>query len=178
MKYSILLSSLFIFLLSSCGNEESKGNAESPETNQIEESNDWETIAINEGGFKLSMKIPSQEVARTKSEIIYNEDFGELEIGVGKMFNLLLFEDESQIEMVKNEIKSHPFYKVELSVENDSTLLYRYYTEEGAKEQWHIYVERKYNSSILMIRSNETMEFSEFESKKMLESALSIKPGN
>ena len=64
---------------------------------------DWDNIAILEGGFRLSMKIPSSKVANSKSETKYLEDRGELEVSVGDGFDIFLLEDQSQIEMVKNE---------------------------------------------------------------------------
>lgn len=176
MKYSFSLVVLILVFLSSCGDAGNTAENTIEESTNKEESNEWDEITIRDGGFKLTMKIPTEEIAGGKSEVIYHEDLGELEIHVGKNFDLFIFEDESQIEMIKNEISNHPFYKVEYVVENDSSLLYRYFTEDGSNEQWHTYVEKKIGPSSLLIRSNESLDFSEYASKKMLESALSIAP--
>lgn len=177
MKYATSLSILLLFILSSCGSDQAKENTEIEEVT-TEEKNEWKEISINESGFKLQMKIPSEEITKASEEVLYDEDLGELEVKIGNTFDLLIFEDESQMEMVKNEINNHPFYKVEIVIENDSSLLYRYYSEGGSKEQWHIYVEKPSGESTLLIRSSDTEEFSEYESKKMLESALSLQSRN
>lgn len=178
MKHIIRYSFLIAVLFWSCGNE----NNDTPvvEENQEEvievEVNEWEGLAVLESGFKFGIDLPTEQIANGKRKTIYHEDLGELEITVGPNFDLFVFEDESQMAMVKNELNDHAFYKVEFVVENDSSLLYRQYTEEGQDDQWHIYVERNIGASTLLVRSNEARPFSEFHAKLMLQSALSITP--
>ena len=180
MNIKYLFSVLLIGLFWGCGNENptDKTDSDGINENQIvdEAENEWETIEVNDGGYKLSIKIPNEKIAQGKSQVIYHEDIGELEVKVGGIYDLFILEDESQLSMVKNEISDHPFFKVEIVLENDSSLLYRYYQEEVVGDRWHIYAERKIGASMLLIRSNEEREFSEYEAKKMLESVLSITP--
>lgn len=180
MKSKYLFSILLIGVFWACGSENptDKMDSDAINENQIvdEAENEWETIKINDGGYKLSIKIPNEKIAQGRSKVIYHEDIGELEIKVGGIYDLFILEDESQLSMVKNEIADHPFFKVEIVIENDSSLLYRYYQEEVSGDRWHIYAERKIGSAMLLIRSNNDREFSEYEAKKMLESVLSITP--
>lgn len=188
--YSLCLSAL---LYSCSGEETPKASQEENVPEKTSESADgitpentpqepkdenWDNIAILEGGFRLTMKIPSSKVANSNSETKYHEDRGELEVTVGNGFDLFLLEDQSQIEMVKNELNDHAFYDVFYDVVSDSTLLYRQTTSSGEKEQWHIYAERNIGPSKIIIRSNKAISFSEYQAKLMLESALSITPFN
>lgn len=173
MKYLSLLSLALLLILNSCGESSDTENTVKEEL-KIEGENEWKEISINEGGFRFQMKVPSDEIAGASESIFYNEDLGELEISMGNNFELLVFEDESQMEMIKNEISNHPFYKLEMVIENDSSLLYRLYTEDGSKEQWHIYTEKSTGGGELIISSGTSKNFSEYEAKKMFESAQSI----
>lgn len=190
MKNILFYSLIIAVVFSSCSNEDT--TKEKQEGNASEQSSDsgqeitpeeateenWETITVLEGGFRLGMKIPNEKVAGGKSDVKYLEDRGELEVRVGNNFDIFLLEDQSQIELVKNELNDHAFFKVELKVVNDSSLLYRQYTEDSAKDQWHMYAERNIGSSKIIVRSNEAIPFSEYQAKLMLQSALSITPIN
>ncbi len=181
MKRNFLYSIVLLFFVWSCGSETptEEKTADSEVTHEsIEEVDnpEWDDIAVLSGGFKFSLKVPSESIANSKSLITYHEDSGELELNVGEMYNLIIIEDDFQMQTVKDEIMNHPFYKVEMIVENDSSLVYRFYTEDASKEAWHIYAERTVDGSKLIIRSNSEMEFNEYETRKMLESSLSIIP--
>jgi hypothetical protein len=181
MKTIFLSSILGLFLIWSCSNESTKEEpvekSTEVEETEVEEVNNWIGLAILDGGFRLGIDVPSENVSNGKSEIIYHEDIGELEIIDGEHFDILLLEDESQIEMVKNDLNNHAFYNVEFIVVNDSSLLYRQYTEDNnKKDQWHMYCERKLGPSMLLVRSKGDISFSEYQAKLMLQSALSIKP--
>lgn len=173
MKFIHLLSVATLLIFNSCSNDEQVNQ-------QVEEkpveANEWTHLEINDGGYKLSIEVPNEQLAQGLGEAVYLEDLGEVEIRVGQEFDLFILEDESQLEMIKNELNDHPFYKVEFKVANDSSLLYRQYTESGEKEQWHVYVERNIGSTRLLIRSNGAIPFTEYRAKLMLQSALSITP--
>ncbi len=179
MKRKFLYSIILLSFVWSCGNEapvkETPPEVIQEEVVEVEDA-DWDDIAVLNGGFKFSLKVPSKEIAKAQSQITFHEDRGELEIAVGEMYNLIIIEDEFQMQSVKEEIMNHPFYKVEMILENDSSLVYRYYTEGDSKEAWHIYVERNLEQSKLIIRSNSEKEFNEYETRVMLESTLSIVP--
>jgi len=180
MKHKFLYSILLLSFVWSCGNETPKEDIQQEETQQekpVEENDpEWDDIAVLNGGFKFSLKVPSEAIANSKSQITYHEDRGELEVSAGEMYDLFIMEDDFQMQLVKDEIMNHPFYKVEMILENDSSLVYRYYTENGSKEEWHIYAERSLGQTKLLIRSNSEKEFNEYETRKMLESTLSIIP--
>lgn len=182
MKQLFIYSFLLLTLIWSCTNESSIENSSVEEAEieeaEVEEENNWVGLAVLDGGFRLGIDVPNEKIAKGKSEIVYHEDRGELEILAGEHFDIFLLEDQSQMEMVKNELNDHAFYKVEFVVSNDSSLLYRQYIEDDAKDQWHMYCERSIGSSKLLVRSNESIPFSEYEAKLMLQSALSIKPFN
>ena len=176
MKRIFFYSFIVLAYLSSCSNE-----TPISEVDETTESNDgleegWIELTIQDGGYKLEIELPGEEITRGKSESSYHEETGELEVKAGPNFDLFILEDESQIDMMKNELNDHPFYKVMYVVENDSSLMYQQITEDGGKEQWHIYVERDLGNSTLLIRSNEEIPFTEFQAKLMLKSALSITP--
>ena len=182
MKLITRYSFLIVVLFWACGNENNdtpvvEGNQEDLIENEVEVK-EWEGLAVLESGFKFGIDLPTESVANGKRKTIYHEDLGELEITVGPNFDLFVFEDESQMAMVKNELNDHAFYKVEFVVENDSSLFYRQFTEEGENDQWHIYVERNIGASTLLVRSNEAQSFSEYHAKIMLQSALKISPFN
>jgi hypothetical protein len=176
MKRIYTFSALIIALIWACGNNETTEETTTQETPtaavEIEEG--WKGLAILESGYKFGIEVPDNSKSDSIINIEFLEDRGELEITVGNNFDIFIVEDESQMLMVKNELKTHPFYNVEFIVENDSSLLYRLYDNEGTKEQWQMYSERKIGASTLLIRSNETSDYSEFEAKLMLQSALSI----
>jgi hypothetical protein len=180
MKGIFLYSSIVLGLLASCSSEvdtTTPQESENVEQTPAEELDpDWSGLAILDGGFKLGIEIPNENIAHGTSEVIFHEDLGELEVKVGPNFDLFILEDESQIEMVKNELNDHAFYKVEYALSNDSSLLYRQYTESGEKEQWHCYAERNIGASKIIVRSNEAIPFTEYQAKLMLQSALSISP--
>jgi hypothetical protein len=176
MKRIFFFTFLVLAFFSSCSNETPVS-----EVDETIESNDgleegWMDLTIQDGGYKLEIEIPGEEITRGKSESSYHEETGELEVKAGPNFDLFILEDESQIEMVKNELNNHPFYNVMYAVATDSSLMYQQITEGGGKEQWHIYVERDLGNSTLLIRSNEEIPFTEFQAKLMLKSALSISP--
>ena len=174
MKPIYLLSLATLLIFNSCSNEEQVN--EKVEEKSVEEENEWTNLQINDGGYKLSIEVPNEKLGQGIGEAVYLEDIGELEVRVGQEFDLFILEDQSQLEMIKNELSDHPFYKVEFTVANDSSLLYRQYTENGGEEQWHVYAERNIGSTILLIRSNEAIPFTEYRAKLMLQSALSITP--
>jgi hypothetical protein len=177
----IFIYSTFILALTYACSSENKP-AEKQEVDQQEEQSvqeidkDWEELSVVDGGFKLLMEVPSEKLAHGNSKVTFHDDLGELEINVGPGFDLFLMEDESQFEMRKNELTNHPFYKVEFKEMTDSTLFYRLYTADGSKDQWQIYVERHIGPSVILIRSNDAIPFSEYEAKLMYKSALSTSP--
>jgi hypothetical protein len=192
MKLKFFYSITLIAFLSSCGDTQQLDD-NSSEENPTEEkstgkeikeakktivmdSEEWVKIAVSSSGFSFKLYVPNEKVAHEKSEVIYHEESGELEILAGEMFDLILIEDAFRMEDMKAEINGHPFYKVEMILENDSSLIYRYYTEGGTKESWHIYAERSVNGSRFLIQSNKDKEFNEYETRKMLESTLTILP--
>jgi hypothetical protein len=184
MKRIYLFSFLFLTLLWSCANESTSDQSEteatetSTEEAEIEEGPEegWVGLALLNGGYKLGIEVPGEDLAQGKSEAIYHENTGELEVKAGGNFDLFILEDESQMEMVKNELNNHPFYNIMYEVANDSTLLYQQITKTGDKTQWQIYVERNLGNTTLLIRSNEAIPFTEYQAKLMLRSALSVTP--
>ena len=176
MKRIYMFSALLIALIWGCGNNETTEETTTQESPAaaVETEEGWKGLAILESGYKFSIEVPDNSKSDSIINIDYLEDRGELEITVGNNFDIFIMEDESQMLMVKNDLKNHPFYSVEFIVENDSSLLYRLFDDEGSKEQWQMYSERKIGPTTLLIRSNETSDFSEFEAKLMLQSALKI----
>lgn len=176
MKRIFPYSFILLAILWSCSDETPSSKVE-----EVVDSNEgveegWIELSIKESGYNLEIELPGEEISRGKNDYSYNEDTGELEIKAGPHFDLFVLEDESQMEMLKNELNNHPFYKVMYVVENDSSLMYQQIVEGGGKEQWQIYVERQLANSTLLIRSNEEIPFTEFQAKLMLRSALSISP--
>ena len=151
----------------------------SPESETItinaeEEKEQWTVLEARDGGYALQIFVPTSEIVKKEPKIEYVENMGELRIVAGEEFDYYIYEDESQMNMILNEIKSHPFYKVEIIEQTDSTLLYRFFLEIENKEVWHFYSERSLGQPLLMIRSNQNGHFNEFYARKMLESSLKL----
>jgi len=134
----------------------------------------WVEIDTKDGGYALNVFVPTPDITKGEARVEYLDDSGELQVNSGDNFNYSMYEDESQMGMMLNEIKNHPFYKVEIIEQTDSTLLYRYYLENGSKETWQFYAERSLGQPLLLIRSDNDGTFSEFYARKMLESALKL----
>jgi len=144
-------------------------------TEEVEiENQQWTSVESREGGYALKVFIPTPDIVNGATKIEYLEDRGELRVMAGEEFNFIIYEDESQMNMILNEINGHPFYKVEIVEQTDSTLLYRYFLENGSKEIWHFYSERSLGQPLLMIRSNQSGDFNEFYARKMFESSLKL----
>jgi hypothetical protein len=177
MKRIYVFSILLLALTWACGNEEANDQKTDQVQDEVEEvDSGWKGLAILDGGYKFGIEIPNESVIDKESKTQYLEDRGEIEIKIGEGFDIFVLEDESQMEMVKNELNDHAFYEVEYVLQNDSCLLYRLYTVDGEKEQWQMYAERKIGETTLLVRSNEMSFFTEYEAKLMLESALRITP--
>ena len=148
-----------------------------PETktkNVEKEKEQWTVVEVKDGGYALQVFVPIPEISKGETKIEYLEDKGELKVLAGKNFDYYIYEDESQMNMVLNEINNHPFYQIEIIEQSDSTLLYRFFLEDGSREVWHFYTERSLGQPLLMIRSNQSGDFNEFYARKMLESSLKL----
>lgn len=152
----------------------SSPESETKSINIEKEKEQWTVLEARDGGYALQIFVPTPEIVKEEPKIEYVENRGELWVVAGEEFEYYIYEDESQMNMILNEIKSHPFYKVEIVEQTDSTLLYRYFLENENKEVWHFYSERSLGQLLLMIRSNQNGDFSEFYARKMLESSLKI----
>lgn len=151
------------------------GPANKTKSNEKEKPQ-WVKLETKEGGYLLNIFVPTPDIAKGEVVVKYLEDSGELRVTAGAHFDYSMFEDESQMQMTLNEIRNHPFYKVEIVEKTDSTLLYRLYLENNSKETWQFYAERSLGQPLLLIRSNKAGVYSEFYARKMLESALKITP--
>lgn len=171
MNLKIIISAIIVATILGCTDEPGQ-----PVTENIVEKEKplWVPLDANLGGFALKVFVPTPEIAKGESKVEYLEDSGELSVSAGEKFGLIIFEDESQMNMMLNEIENHPFYKSEIISQTDSTLLYRYYLENGNKEVWNFYTERSLGQPLLIVRSNQNMEFDEFYARKMLESSLKM----
>ena len=161
----LVILSLSVFLFS-CGGGETP--VDTVEDEVIEEKEVWSSMEINDGGYVCSMEFPPMDQSGGEAEVFFDENSGELHIKAGKRIDLILLEDESQMNMVKNELNDHPFYSVEYSMQNDSALIYRLYDEAGGSEQWHCYAEKQSPYGKWLIRSNEEGKFSEYDVKLMM----------
>ena len=173
MRIKFWITVVMLSIFSACSTDSLTGKNEKQDLESKKE--EWINLEINEGGYNLEVPVPTPEIAKGKSISNYSEDNGELNVIAGESFNLILFDDESQMNTVLNQIKNHPFYKVEIVTQTDSTLLYRYYIENNPKEEWQIYAERSIGSPKLIVKSNKDGHFTEFYARKMLESARNIK---
>lgn len=171
MKQSLAIVVFFATMFWACTSD----SGTDMKTNKVEkDKQQWATMNTNEGGYALQVFVPVYETEKEEARIEYLEDQGELRVVAGDEFDFSIFEDESQMNMMLNEIKNHPFYKVEIIEQTDSTLLYRFFLEDESKEVYHFYTERSLGQPLLLIRSNQNKEFSEFYARKMLESSLKI----
>jgi len=169
MKYKLILVVIITSFFWACNS-----NTE-PETNDIQiEKEEWTVVEVRDGGYALQVFVPVPEIAKGEAKIEYLENVGELKIIVGEKIDYYMYEDESQMNMILNEINSHPFYNVEIVEQTDSTLLYRFFLEDGSNEIWHFYSERSLGQPLLMIRSNQNGNFNEYYARKMLESSLKV----
>ena len=171
MNLRLLIVTIFSLLFWACASDSESGT----KTKNVEkDKQEWIVVEANEGGYALQVFIPYSEKVKNEINVEYLEDSGELKVVAGVDFDYSLFEDESQMNMVLNEIENHPFYKVEIVEQTDSTLLYRFFLDDGSKEVWHFYSERSLGQPLLLIRSNQNGMFNEFYARKMLESSLKI----
>ncbi|RLD26016.1 MAG: hypothetical protein DRI54_03690 [Bacteroidetes bacterium] len=171
MKIEVAIVAILTSMLLACTSDP---NTET-ETEKIEiEKELWTSVESREGGYALTVFIPTPDIVKEEAKIEYLEDRGELRVMAGEEFDYYIYEDESQMNMILNEINGHPFYKVEIIEQTDSTLLYRYFLENESKEVWHFYTERSLGQPMLMIRSNQNGDFNEFYARKMFESSLKL----
>ena len=169
MKQSLAIVVFFATMFWACTSD----SGTDMKTNKVEkDKQQWATMNTNEGGYALQVFVPVYETEKEEARIEYLEDQGELRVVAGDEFDFSIFEDESQMNMMLNEIKNHPFYKVEIIEQTDSTLLYRFFLEDESKEVYHFYTERSLGQPLLLIRSNQNKEFSEFYARKMLNHLL------
>ena len=152
----------------------SNSESETETKSSDKEKEQWIVLEVKEGGYSLQVFVPIPEISKGETKIEYMEDLGELKVVAGEEFDYFIYEDESQINMVLNEINNHPFYQVEIIEQTDSTLLYRFFLEDGSNEVWHFYSERSLGQPLLMMRSNQNKDFNEYYSRKMLESSLKL----
>ena len=173
MNIKIFLAAILVSAFWACESE--SGNTEKAKTNEKVKPQ-WVEMEALAGGYALNVFVLVSEVAKNEAKIEYLEDTGELMVSTGEHFDLLMYEDESQMESTLNEIKNHPFYDVEIIEQTDSTLLYRYFIENRDNDNWQFYAERSLGLPLLLVRSNNDGVFKEFYARKMLESALKITP--
>jgi hypothetical protein len=171
MKMKIVMAFIFAFTFFACTSEVDS-NAKTK--NVEKEKQQWTVVEAREGGYSLQVFVPTPEIVKGEVKIEYLEDRGELKVVAGEVFDYIIYEDESQMNMILNEINNHPFYKVEIVEQTDSTLLYRFFLEDRSKEVWHFYSERSLGQPLLMIRSNHNGDFNEYFARKMLESSLKL----
>jgi hypothetical protein len=173
MKQSLIIVAMFASLFLGCTSDSDSGHND--ET--IENDNQlWSKMDTREGGYALQVFVPTSEIEKGETKIQYLEDLGELRVVSSENFDFSIFEDESQMNIILNEINNHPFYKVEIVEKTDSSLLYRFFLEDKRKDVWHFYTERSLGQPLLLIRSNQNVEFNEFYARKMLESSLKLIP--
>lgn len=171
MNSKLLIIAILSLIFWACSSEsDSSGKAKEVDV----EKQQWRAMEANEGGYALQVFVPYSENGNDEGLVEYLVDRGELRVADGEDFDYYIYEDESQMNMVLNEIANHPFYKVEIIEQTDSTLLYRFYLDDGTKEVWHFYSERSLGQPLLMIRSNQNGKFDEYYARKMLESSLKI----
>jgi hypothetical protein len=169
MKIKVLFVALLISTFWACDS----GSAEKSEIIKKEKPQ-WVEIDGNTGGYQLQIFVPIPKIAKGETKVEYLENTGELTVIAGDYFDYSMYEDESQMEKALIEIKNHPFYKVEIVEQTDSTLLYRYFNESINKESWQFYTERSLGQPLLIVKSNKDKLFSEFYARLMLESSLKI----
>ena len=171
MNLRLLIITIFSLMFWSCASDSNK----SAKTKNVDnEKKQWTAIEANEGGYALQVFVPYSEIGNEEAMVEYLVDRGELRVVAGESFDYFIYEDESQMNMVLNEINNHPFYQVEIIEQTDSTLLYRFFLEDGSNEVWHFYSERSLGQPLLMIRSTQNGDFNEYYARKMLESSLKI----
>ena len=167
MKKQLFLGlGLLMFGLYSCGDSSSEESMVKEEVK--EEKEVWNSLSFNDGGYLCQIELPAEDKSGGASKVYFDENTGELHILAGKRIDLIIVEDESQMNMKKNEIADHPFYASEFTMENDSSLIYRMYASDGSKEEWHCYAERNSSYGKWLIRSNENKSFSEYDVKLMM----------
>ena len=169
MNLRLLIVTIFSLLFWTCASDSGV------KTKNVEnDKQEWIVMEVNKGGYALKVFMPYSERIKNEANVEYLEDRGELKVVAGEDIDYSIFEDESQMNMILNEIENHPFYKVEIIEQTDSTLLYRFFMEDGSKEIWHFYSERSLGQPLLLIRSNQDGMFNEYYARKMLESSLKI----
>ena len=171
MKLKTIIVALLLFSIWSC-NSETSTEEKVPEV-EVKES-EWIDVETTAGGYFLSIPIPIPRIAQGEGKIEFSDVSGELDVQAGEYFGYLVYEDESQIKSTIETINNHPFYNVEIVEQTDSTLLYRLFSEQMDKEAWHFYCERSLGIPLLIVSSKQEVEYSEFYTRKMLESALNI----
>lgn len=159
---------VILLVVGSCRNEKA------PETEESKE-NEWIQQEINQAGFQFLVSVPSVDIIKKEVAYTFDEELGELWMDGGENFKLWVYEDEPHMEEKRAGI-SHPYYDTEVAIETDSTLVYRHYKEGETTSFWHVYVERSIRGTSIIIESDPEQQFNEFYARKMLESALAIKP--
>ena len=172
MRSKLLMSAILSILLFSC----ETGQEKQSKTKKEEAAPQWIEMDVNDGGYALKLFVPTVDIAKGEGQVEYLENSGELHLKAGEEFDVYMYEDDPRMQAVLNEIKHHPFYKVEIIEQTDSTLLYRYYLENLDKETWQFYAERSLGQPVLVVKSNKEGMFTEFYARLMLESALKIEP--
>lgn len=175
-KLTIILSTILMVGLISCGNEESDGGETVDVKDESPKLKGYEELNLTTWGYYLSIMVPNSD-ANGAPNVTLN-DRGTLEIVVGSSFGVEIMFADMDIKLLKADLNDHLIYSHEILKEDENSLIYTQDIPEvdsGVKTQNHFFYQFKIGSDFYIAREIFEGAYSIGMIKEMLSAAKTIK---
>lgn len=162
LKFFTLLT-LSIFVIPSCGGDESNETEEQEKATQEEkvDVSDMSSLNMKEHGLDITIMLPSVSSstgASIEPNITHEMDGFRWEVSLGEKFVLIIEDyakEENLIAEEKKRIEGYDFFNIEYLVEEDQMIMYKRELPDGAggDASYHVYGVKKLNGSNIVFRS-------------------------
>ena len=173
--FKVLLISISIVLISSCGDQTSADHdKEGNSQDSTENLSNYTPLGLEEYGINGSILIPND--AKGETEVSENA-YGGVEIRAGNDYAIEILPLATDVESKKNELANNPIYKINYIEESDDYILYSKDIENsGIDTEYHLYMVKEFaDGEKYEIKTMELDNLSKASVKKILSSLKNSK---
>ncbi len=123
-------------------------------------------VEVDLSHYDLNIKLMLEDSLTGESNIVWNPNFGRLEVSAGNGIDFFIFEDGQNIKEKREELK-RGIFTCNLYVENDRELLYTLSLPDGTFTYYHYFAHFEIDGHNYVFESNPLVELSQIQVERI-----------
>lgn len=133
------------------------------------------TVDLSPYGLDARMVVPGRQRTGVDPSVMLDENTSHLRVRSGKSYNVVLREEPTDMEMIKEDLTQDLMFTNEILSDDGHSILYKRSLPDGSMALFHFATVVDDGQRRVVLKSDALGEYSQPQAERMRESSLSLK---